>query len=70
MRTVFREQLGEIQQQGSLYWPPNALRLLTAWLGFVRVELKLEAFEFWLSVKRMLGYRNTIEIGGMAAPMA
>ncbi|KAK0651561.1 ABC1 family-domain-containing protein [Cercophora newfieldiana] len=68
MRTVFLEQLEDIRQRGSLCWPPNALRLLTAWLGYVRVEVKLEAFELWLSVKRVLGYRNMIEIGGMATP--
>jgi len=68
MRTVFHEQLEEIRKQGSFYWPPNTLRLLTAWLGYVRVELKLEAFEFWLSVKRMLGFRNTIELGGLTSP--
>ncbi|KAK0626883.1 ABC1 family-domain-containing protein [Immersiella caudata] len=70
MRTVFHEQLEEIRQRGSLFWPQNALWLFTAWLGFVRVELKLEAFELWLSVKRMLGYRNTIELGGMPASTA
>ncbi|KAK1760598.1 ABC1 family-domain-containing protein [Echria macrotheca] len=63
MRTVFHEQLEEIQKAGSLFWPPNAFRLLTAWLGYMRVEVKLEAFECWLSVKRMLGYKNTIELG-------
>ena len=67
MRTVFHEQLEEIRQRGSLYWPPNALRLVTAWLEFARVELKLEAFEFWLSMKRMLGFGHTIDRGSMAA---
>ncbi|KAK3942306.1 ABC1 family protein MCP2 [Diplogelasinospora grovesii] len=59
-RTVFYEQLDEIRQHSShsMYWPPNAIRLLSAWLGFMRVEIKLEAFELWLSIKRMLGYNN------------
>lgn len=56
MRTVFHEQLDEIRQRGSLFWPPNALRLFAAWLGLVRVHLKLEAFELWLGVKRVCGY--------------
>lgn len=58
MKTVFHEQLDEIRQRGSLFWPPNAIRLFGAWLGFVRVEIKLEAFELWLSIKRMLGLRE------------
>ena len=60
MRTVFHEQLDEIRQRGSLYWPPNAVRVLAAWLGYVRVGITLEAFELWISVKRALGYGNGI----------
>ena len=60
MRTVFYEQLDEIRQRGSLYWPPNAVRVLAAWLGYVRVGITLEAFELWISVKRALGYGNGI----------
>lgn len=67
MRTVFQENLEEIRKQGSLLWPPNALRLLTAWLSLVRVEVKLEAFELWLGVKRMCGYQNTLDLGTVAA---
>jgi aarF domain-containing kinase len=66
MRTVYHEQLDEIRQRGSLYWPPNALRVFAAWLGLVRVRLKLEAFELWISIKRMCGYQNGIYLGGMA----
>jgi aarF domain-containing kinase len=58
-RTVFREQIEDIRERpGSLFWPGNALRFLAAWVGFLRVELKLEAFELWLSVKRIVGLRN------------
>lgn len=60
MRTVFQEQVDEIRERGSPYWPPNAIRLLSAWLGFVRVEMKLEIFELWLSVKRALGLKMAI----------
>jgi aarF domain-containing kinase len=66
MRTVFYEQLEEIGQRGSLYWPPNALRVFAAWLGYLRVGIKLEAFELWISVKRAFGYRNGIDLGAMA----
>ncbi|KAK0760204.1 hypothetical protein N5P37_007284 [Trichoderma harzianum] len=62
-RTVFHEQLEDIVRSGSMLWPPNVMRALTAWIGFVRVELKLEAFELWLGIKRMLGLRG-VEFGG------
>lgn len=58
-RTVFREQVEEIRERGGgLFWPGNALRLTAAWLGFLRVELKLEAFELWLSLKRLVGFKQ------------
>lgn len=58
-RTVFYEQLEKIRSNGSLLWPLNAFRVFTAWLGYWRVELKLDAFELWLGIKRMLGLPNT-----------
>lgn len=62
-RTVFREQVEAIRQRpGSLIWPGNALRFIAAWMGYLRVELKLEAFELWLSVKRIAGM-NTVHYG-------
>ncbi|KAH8893273.1 ABC1-domain-containing protein [Thozetella sp. PMI_491] len=64
MRTVFHEQLDEIRKKGSLYWPPNALQAFLAWLGLVRVEVKLEAFELWISAKRVLGLNTNF--AGMA----
>ncbi|KAL6921736.1 hypothetical protein FSHL1_005704 [Fusarium sambucinum] len=54
-KTVFHEKLEEISQTGSLLWPLNAVRVVAAWVGFMRVEIKLEAFELWLFTKRMLG---------------
>ncbi|KAK4151462.1 ABC1 family-domain-containing protein [Chaetomidium leptoderma] len=66
MRTVFYEQLDEIRQRGSLYWPPNAVRVFAAWLGYMRVGVKLEAFELWIIIKRAFGYQIGIGLGGMA----
>lgn len=60
MRTVFNEQLEEIRQHGSYFWPPNTLRLMVASFGFLRVEVKLKAFELWLNIKRMVGLDATI----------
>lgn len=57
-RTVFEEQMEDIRKRGSLLWPTNTLRLLIAWIGFLRVEIKLEAFELWLGVKRVLGFKG------------
>jgi aarF domain-containing kinase len=51
-RTVFEEQVEELRKRGSLLWPRNIVGLLGAWLGYFRVEAKLEAFELWLAVKR------------------
>lgn len=52
-RTVFEEQVEDLRSRGSLLWPRNAFGLLAAWFGYLRVELKLEAFEAWLTVKRV-----------------
>jgi aarF domain-containing kinase len=57
-RTVFEEQLEELRKKGSLLWPRNLVGLLGAWLGYFRVEVKLEAFEFWLAVKR--GWQDVV----------
>lgn len=58
-RTVFYEQLDLIREKsGSLLWPANAARAVFAWASYVRVELKLEAFELWLTVKRLLGLKS------------
>ncbi|KAI8251621.1 ABC1 family protein [Colletotrichum sp. SAR11_239] len=57
-RTVFEEQLEDLRARGSLLWPPNAFRLASAWVGFLRVEFKLGAFELWLSLKRVFGLKG------------
>ncbi|CCF35600.1 ABC1 family protein [Colletotrichum higginsianum] len=57
-RTVFEEQLEDLKRRGSLLWPPNTFRLVSAWIGFLRVEVKLGAFELFLSVKRALGLKG------------
>ncbi|KAI9900321.1 hypothetical protein N3K66_004583 [Trichothecium roseum] len=62
-RTVFHESLERIRAGGSLLWPPNAFRVVLAYVGYLRVEVKLEAFEAWLSIKRMLGFKS-VEFGG------
>ncbi len=66
MRTVFLEQLEEIRERGSLCWPPNAIRVFAAWLGYVRVGVALEVFEWWIGVKRAMGYGGGIGLVAMA----
>ncbi|KAG6005622.1 hypothetical protein E4U21_007810 [Claviceps maximensis] len=62
-RTVFYEQLEQIRSKGSLMWPLNAFRMVSAWMGYLRVGIKLEAFELWLSVKRVLGPKMVLGHG-------
>ena len=54
-RTVFEEKVEELKGRGSLLWPRNFAGLLGAWLGYFRVEAKLELFEMVLSLKRLVG---------------
>lgn len=55
-RTVYEEQLENIRESaGGLLRPLNFLRLLLAWIGFLRVELKLSVYETLLSVKSRFG---------------
>lgn len=54
-RTVFEEQVEELRARGSLLWPRNVIGLLGAWFNYFRVEAKLEVFELWLGVKRVVG---------------
>jgi aarF domain-containing kinase len=54
-RTVFEEQVDQLKARGSLLLPRNMLGLLEAWFGYFRVEVKLEAFELWLGLKRAVG---------------
>jgi len=54
-KTVFEEKVEQLRERGSLLWPRNLMGLVGAWLGYFRVEVKLEAFEFWLGVKRVVG---------------
>lgn len=61
-RTVFEEQVESIMKEGSLFWPSNTLRFISAWLGYLRVELKLETFELWLALKRAFGLSRYIDL--------
>jgi aarF domain-containing kinase len=53
-RTVWQDQKDKIRNRGDWYKPRNFMALLSAWSGFVRVELKLFMYESYLSVRRHL----------------
>ncbi len=53
-RTVWEEQKRRIRNQGDWYKVRNVMALLRAWTGFVRMELKLFAYERYLSIRRHL----------------
>jgi len=55
-RTVFREQLELIRERGSVFWPGNLFRVVGAWGSYMRVELKLSLYEYYLSLRRALGF--------------
>lgn len=53
--TVWEEQKENLRKAGGLLWPPsNAWRLFFAWCGYMRIELRLLAFERYLSLRRYL----------------
>ncbi|KAF2466980.1 ABC1-domain-containing protein [Lindgomyces ingoldianus] len=52
-RTVYEEQMEHLT--GSLIWPPNLFAFLRAWSKHMRVELKLSAYETYLSMRALLG---------------
>ena len=51
-KTVFEEQMESIAESGSKLWPRNIFRLIAAWSSFMRVELKLSLYEYYVSFRR------------------
>ncbi|KAL4964812.1 ABC1 kinase family protein [Aspergillus stella-maris] len=54
-RTVFEESMDTIKQSGGLLRPSNFWQFLCAWTKFLRVELKLSAYETLLALKSRVG---------------
>jgi aarF domain-containing kinase len=52
--TIWEEQKDIIRSKGCLLWPPNLAHFLVAFWHFARVELKLVAYERYLSLRRHL----------------
>ncbi|KAF2673408.1 ABC1-domain-containing protein [Microthyrium microscopicum] len=62
-RCVYSEELEGIS--GSVLWPRNLLRFLSAFARYARVELKLSVYESWLSLRRLMGMKPmVVESGG------
>lgn len=57
-RTVFEEQMELIRESGGMFRFLNFFRLLAAWVGFLRVEVKLSVYETLLSFKSRFGLRT------------
>ncbi|KAG8528027.1 uncharacterized protein KY384_006943 [Bacidia gigantensis] len=54
-RTVFEEQRALVRQSGRLIHPMNILKLLAAWGSFLRVELQLSVYEWYIFLRRFVG---------------
>ena len=56
--TVWQDEKDMIKRRGGFLRPRNFLRLLRAWIQFLRIEIKLLGYERYLSVRRHLGYEG------------
>ena len=52
--TVWEEQKEMVRRKGGALWPGNFVHLVWAFMSFARVELKLIAYERYLSLRRHL----------------
>jgi aarF domain-containing kinase len=55
-RTVFEEQMESIRESGGLF--ANFFKFLSAWAGFLRVEVRLSVYETVLSLKSGFGLQT------------
>ena len=54
-KTVLQEQVEIIGETGSILWPSRLFWLLGAWASFIRVEVKLSLYEYYISFRRLAG---------------
>ena len=54
-KTVLQEQVEIIGEAGSILWPSRLVGLLGAWASFIRVEVKLSLYEYYISLRRFAG---------------
>lgn len=55
-RTVFEEQMDSIRESGGIF--VNFFQFLSAWAGFLRVEIRLSVYETVLSLKSRFGLQT------------
>ena len=57
-RTVFEEQMELLREKGrgSVLWPRNLMQFVKAWGSYMKVEVKLSLYEYYLYIQRSLGY--------------
>lgn len=56
--SVFEEQMESIRESGGVFF--NFFRFLSAWAGFLRVEVKLSVYETVLSLKSRFGLQTGV----------
>lgn len=54
-RTVYEEQLEMIT--GSVFSPVHAMKVFAAWIGYMRVGLRLSVYEMYLHSRKVLGFQ-------------
>ncbi|KAF2142361.1 uncharacterized protein K452DRAFT_269968 [Aplosporella prunicola CBS 121167] len=59
-RAVYEEQTEALRGAGSLLWPSNLARFVYAWAAYVRVDLKLGVYEWYVGLRRMCGLQPLI----------
>ena len=52
----------QIRERGSIFWPHNLFQLLAAWTSFMRVEVKLSLYEYYISIRRVAGFPASVGI--------
>ena len=52
-RTVFQEQVENLKKKGSLLMPRSIVYVALAWYSYIRVELKLSLYEWYISFRRL-----------------
>lgn len=55
-RTVYEEQVDNLS--GSILWPGNFFKWLSAWARHFRVEMQLSSYETYLKLRAIAGYQK------------
>ena len=61
-RTVFWEQLETIGERGSILWPKNLLGFIRALYSYMRVDIQLTLYEYYLSCRKTMGFAPALSL--------